>query len=228
MRRIIAIDGPAGSGKSTTARLVAERLRFLYLDTGAMYRAITLKALEEGIDLKNEEELEELALDSKIEFRKQNSNTQVFIDGEDVTSKIRDPLIDRNVSLASKHRKLREVLVGWQRQMGEKNDLVAEGRDTTTVVFPDALVKVYLDCDLKERAKRRLLEFKQKGIPSTLKEQSRELSTRDKFDSGRKVSPLLQDRDAVVVDTTDLTIEQQVQKVIEVYQKILKAYEKAL
>jgi len=228
MRKIIAIDGPAGSGKSTTAKLVAEELRFLYLDTGAMYRAITLKALQKGVDLNSAKKLEGLAQDSEIEFKQKDSQTKILLDGEDVTLKIRDPEIDRKVSLVSTHKRLRETLVRLQKKMGEQNDLVAEGRDTTTVVFPQALVRVYLDCDLEERAKRRLLEFKQKGINSTLKEQMKELKRRDKIDSQREISPLLKDEEAFVIDTTGLNINQQVKKVVEVYKERLKTYERAL
>lgn len=228
MRRIIAIDGTAGSGKSTTAKSVAQKLKFLYLDTGAMYRAITLKALKKRIDVRSEERLKRLAQDSKIEFKHENSQTKVLLDGEDVTLKIRDPEIDREVSFVSKHKKLREVLVKLQKEIGKKNDLVAEGRDTTTVVFPQALVKIYMDCGLKERAKRRFLEFKQRGICSTLEEQIKELERRDKIDSKRKASPLLKDKDAFLINTTNLTIDQQVQKVLEIYKKRSKTYETLL
>jgi len=228
MRRIIAIDGPAGSGKSTTAKLVAEKLKFLYLDTGAMYRAITLRALEKGIDVRSEQRLKRLAQGSKIKFKHENSQTKVLLDGEDVTLKIRGPEIDRKVSFVSKHKNLREALVKLQKEIGKENDLVAEGRDTTTVVFPQALVKIYMDCDLKKRAKRRLMEFKQRGICSTLEEQVKELERRDKIDSKRKTSPLLKDKDAFLIDTTNLTIDQQVQKVIEIYKKRLKNYETSL
>lgn len=228
MRRIIAIDGPAGSGKSTTAKLVAEKLKFLYLDTGAMYRAITLRALEKGIDVRSEQRLKRLAQDSKIEFKHENSQTKVLLDGEDVTLKIRGPEIDRKVSFVSKRKNLREALVKLQKEIGKENNLVAEGRDTTTVVFPQALVKIYMDCDLKKRAKRRLMEFKQRGICSTLEEQVKELERRDKIDSKRKTSPLLKDKDAFLIDTTNLTIDQQVQKVIEIYKKRLKNYETSL
>ncbi len=228
MRRIIAIDGPAGSGKSTTAKLVAEKLKFLYLDTGAMYRAITLRALEKGIDVRSEQRLKRLAQDSKIEFKHENSQTKILLDGEDVTLKIRGPEIDRKVSFVSKHKKLREALVELQKEIGKENNLVAEGRDTTTVVFPQALVKIYMDCDLKKRAKRRLMEFKQRGICSTSEEQVKELERRDKIDSKRKTSPLLKDKDAFLIDTTNLTIDQQVQKVLEIYKKRLKNYETSL
>jgi cytidylate kinase len=219
--RIIAIDGPAASGKSTTAKLVAKRLGFLYLDTGAMYRAITLKALENDVDVNEEENLEKLTENSAITFRNENGANRIQLDGRDVTEKIRDPEVNRNVSFVSMHKKVRQRLVQMQKKLGEENDLVAEGRDTTTVVFPHAF-KVYLDADLKERAKRRLLELQEKGIETTLDEQIQEIARRDKLDSEREVSPLLRHKDAVVVDTTNLTIAQQVDRVIQLFKQKYK------
>jgi cytidylate kinase len=217
-KKIIAIDGPAGSGKSTTARLVAKKLGFVYLDTGAMYRAITFKALENGVDVNDENELEELAKNSVITFDIKDGINRIWLDGKDVTEKIREPQVDKNVSYVSMHKKVRKVLVEKQKKMGKETDLVAEGRDTTTVVFPHAF-KVYLDANLEERAKRRFLELKEKGIKTTLEEQMAEISRRDKLDSEREASPLLQDKDAVVVDTSHLTIEQQVDRVIQLFKE---------
>jgi len=213
---VIAIDGPAGSGKSTTAKLVAKKLGFLYLDTGAMYRAITLKALENGVDVNDEEKLEKLTRDSVISFENKDGESRIWLDGSDVSEEIREPRVNRNVSYVSMHKKVRKVLVEKQKQIGEENDLVAEGRDTTTVVFPHAF-KVYLDADINERAKRRLLELQEKGIQSTLDEQVAEISRRDKLDSGREASPLFKHEDAVVVDTTGLSIEQQVDRVVQLF-----------
>ena len=212
---VIAIDGPAGSGKSTTAKLVAQKLGFLYLDTGAMYRAITLKCLRLEKDLTDQKQVEKIAQESDIKFDFEDGSNHVLLDGEDVTSAIRQPDIDRNVSFLAKHKKVREVLVAHQRRLGQNHDLVAEGRDTTTVVFPDA-IKIYLSADLKERARRRLWELKSKGIESSEEEQTEELARRDKIDSTRENSPLFRHKDAIVIDTTDLTISQQVNKVIEV------------
>lgn len=217
-KKIIAIDGPAGSGKSTTARLVAQRLGFLYLDTGAMYRAITWKALKLGVDVNDQGKLAQLAENSVITFKNKEGVNRIFLDGEDVTEKIREPQVNRNVSYVSMHKKVREILVKMQRKIGEKNNLVAEGRDTTSVVFPHAF-KVYLDADIKERAQRRFLELKEKHIDTSLKEQKAELSKRDQLDSERDASPLLRVKDAEVVDTTHLTIDQQVDRVIELFRK---------
>jgi len=218
-KQVIAIDGPASSGKSTTAKLVARRLGFVYLDTGAMYRAITLKALRKGINPQDEKELTEIARNSKLDLIDEKGTNKVFLDEEDVTELIREPRINRAVSLVSVHKGVRIALVSKQKELGKKHNLVAEGRDTTTVVFPDATLKVYLDCDLKERAKRRMLEFKGKGMKTTLEEQEKELSRRDRIDSKREESPLKKDPEAVIVDTTDLTIEEQVDKVVQLYEK---------
>ena len=217
-KKVIAIDGPAASGKSTTAKLVAQKLGFLYLDTGAMYRAITLKALESDVDVNDEEKLAELTKNSVISFENKDGTNRIWLDGKDVTEKIREPQVDRNVSYVSMHKKVRRTLVEMQKRIGKENDLVAEGRDTTTVVFPHAF-KVYLDADLNERAKRRFLELKEKGIQTTLKEQTEEISRRDKLDSEREQSPLLRDKNAVVVDTTNLTIEGQVDRVIQLFKQ---------
>jgi cytidylate kinase len=216
--KIIAIDGPAGSGKSTTARLVAQKLGFLYLDTGAMYRAITWKALRLGVEVNNEDELKQLAEDSVITFENKGGVNRIFLDGEDVTEKIREPQVNRNVSYVSMHKKVRKILVEMQNKLGEENDIVAEGRDTTSVVFPQAF-KVFLDADIKERAQRRFRELKEKKIDTNVDEQMTEISRRDKLDSEREASPLLQVKDAVVVDTTHLTIEQQVDRVIELFKQ---------
>ena len=166
-KRVIAIDGPAGSGKSTTAKLVAKELGFLYLDTGAMYRAITLKALENDVDVNDEGKVERLTRDSVISFENKDGESRIWLDGKDVSEGIREPRVNRNVSYVSMHKKVRKVLVEKQKQIGQENDLVAEGRDTTTVVFPHAF-KVFLDADIKERAGRRLLELQEKGIRTTL------------------------------------------------------------
>jgi cytidylate kinase len=215
--RIIAIDGPAGSGKSTTAKLVAKKLGFLYLDTGAMYRALTLKVLEQGIDPRSEKEVSQIAESSSIEIKQGDSSNKILLDGKDVTDKIRAPRVDENVSFVSEHERVRKALVNLQKKVGQNQNLVAEGRDTTTVVFPDAFLKVYLDCDLKERAKRKALEFKEKSISTSIQEQKKGLFSRDQIDSKRKISPLKKDEGAFVINTTHLTIQQQVEKVLQIY-----------
>ena len=218
-KQVIAIDGPASSGKSTTAKLVARRLGFVYLDTGAMYRAITLKALRNKIGPEEGKALARIARESKLDLTDEDGMSKVYLDGEEVTELIRKPQINQLVSEVSLHKEVRAALVSKQREIGQKHDLVAEGRDTTTVVFPDAALKVYLDCDIKERAKRRMLEFKGKGINTNLEEQVKELSRRDKIDSEREASPLKKDPEAIIVDTTNLSVEEQVERVIQLYKK---------
>jgi len=219
--RVIAIDGPAGSGKSTTARLVATRLGFVYLDTGAMYRAITLKVLRERVDPRSEKEVSRIAESSSVHIRHRDCSYRIILDGKDVTDEIRDPAIDENVSHVSEQKKVREILVNLQKKIGETQNVVAEGRDVTTVVFPDALVKVYLDCDLNERARRRTLELQQKGISDSVEEQAGKIASRDEIDSKRRLSPLKKDQDAFVIDTTHLTIQEQVDKVVQIYEERL-------
>jgi cytidylate kinase len=215
--KVVAIDGPAGSGKSTTAKLVAKRLGFLYLDTGAMYRALTLKVLDGEIDPRSEDEVSKVVETSRIEIKQGDGGNRIFLDGRDVTEKIRDSRIDENVSFVSKYKRVRETLVNLQRKIGENQNVVAEGRDTTTVVFPQAFIKIYLDCDLKERAKRKALEFQGKGITTSMNKQKEKLALRDKIDSKRELSPLKKDKDAFIIDTTQLNIEQQVDKVVQIY-----------
>ena len=212
--RIIAIDGPASSGKSTTARLVAGRLGYLYLDTGAMYRAITLKALRAGVDLDDEKALEKLARDSTLRMNFENEQPMVFLNGEEVTSQIRSPEVSDSVSKVSAYPGVRGAMVALQREFAKEGGIVAEGRDIGTVVFPGAEVKIFLTCDLKERTKRRYLELASQGISRSPDEIRENLSKRDEIDSNRENSPLLEAEEAVVVDTTNLTIQEQVEEVL--------------
>ncbi len=216
--KVIAIDGPAGSGKSTTAKIVAERLGYTYLDTGAMYRALTYYALENKINPADEKELAEIAEQLPLEFRRKDSGNLVFLNGQDISSQIRTPEVTKNVSEISAHFLVRQAMVAKQKEFGKNGSIVAEGRDTTTVVFPDADLKIYMDASVKERAKRRLLDLSNMGIESDLSEQERDINRRDKFDSQREHSPLTIAEDAVVIDTTNLTIEKQVDRIVELFQ----------
>jgi len=218
--KIIAIDGPAGSGKSTTARLVARRLGFTFLDTGAMYRAVALLALRNGVSYDDAEGLALVAAEARIEFRNDPDRGQlIFLNGEDVTEAIRTPEATHGSSAVAVYPGVRRQMVRRQQVMGRQGNLVAEGRDTTSVVFRDADLKIYLDADLKTRAERRYLEATGRGETTTIDEQERLLIERDKNDTGRADSPLVRAPGAVVVDTTSLTIEQQVDKIIELSRK---------
>lgn len=212
---VIAIDGPAGSGKSTTARLVAQKLGFTYLDTGAMYRALTLKAMDRGIDIQNESQLNTLFDDTKIELRAKRGRLKIILDGKDVTIKIRNQEISRKVSIISAYKSVRNWMVQLQCKLGEHGNVVAEGRDIGTIVFPNARLKIFLIASIEERAKRRQKDFSGKGVAVDLKKVTEELNKRDQIDSTRAIAPLKKAVDAIELNTTNLTIKQQVDFVIE-------------
>lgn len=219
---IIALDGPAGSGKSTVAKAVAASLGFKYVDTGAMYRAITWRALEEKINLKDDVSLATMAEQSEITFIRHNDALySVFLNGRDITSDIRSPQVTANVSAVSKVPAVRVALVKKQRairQSGE--DLVIEGRDVGTVVFPDAELKIYLTASVKERAKRRHTELVEKGFEVSLESVERGLIERDKHDSTREASPLKKAPDAVLIDTTGKTVGEVVDEIAELARRV--------
>ncbi|MGQ9458091.1 MAG: (d)CMP kinase [Anaerolineae bacterium] len=216
----IAIDGPAASGKSTIGDLLAKRLGYLFLDTGAMYRALTLEALRLGVDVEEEEAVAALARQICIqvlppgpEHRDGRSYT-VLVDGRDVTWDIRSPQVDAAVSPVSRHPKVREVLTEAQRRIGQRGRVIMTGRDIGTVVLPDADLKVFLDASVEERARRRYLERLARGEETTYEAELRILANRDKIDSEREAAPLRQAPDAVYVDTEGLTIEEVLARVL--------------
>ena len=211
---VVAIDGPAGSGKTTTARLVAQELGFVHIDTGAMYRALTLLALRENTPLADDDALTALAARARIELRPGDSRPRVLLDGEDVSEEIRTPAIDFNVSRVSEVPGVRDEIVAQQRQMGRCTDVVMEGRDIGTVVFPDADVKIYIVASVEERARRRHKELTLRGISHELADVVSDLERRDEYDSTRPVAPLRPAPDAERLDTTSLTVRQQVDEVI--------------
>ena len=217
---IIAIDGPAGSGKSTSAKLIAKKLGYLYIDTGAMYRAITYLALKNKV-VKDESRILELARKSKIELKYNDGNLVVMLNDHDISNEIRSTEVNANVSDVSKISAVRKLLVEKQRELGEKNNgVVMEGRDIGTVVFPNADVKIFLTASLDTRADRRAKEYFQNGSEVIIEDIKNNLSNRDRIDSSRKDSPLIKAPDAVAIDTTNVTIEEQVNLIIQEVKKV--------
>jgi len=222
---VIAIDGPAASGKSTTAKLVAESLGYVHVDTGAMYRAATLKVLRSGIPPADATAAADLVESAHIELRREGGKMlRVVLDGEDVTDEIRTPAVTRAVSAVSSIRRVRDVMVREQRRMGAEGGggIVLEGRDIGTVVFPDADLKFFLIAGIEARARRRSRELRERGIdadPGALRDEIRE---RDRFDSTRTESPLRKADDAIELDTSDMTIEEQVAVVVGTVRRVMK------
>ncbi len=212
---IIAIDGPAGAGKSTVAKIIAQRLGFIYIDTGAMYRALTLKALEKKVEAKDIAGLIEMARSTAIDLvNDQEGALKIFLDGRDVSLLIRQPCITKLVSDIAKIKGVREIMLGIQRKLGNERDSVLDGRDIGTVVFPGADKKFYIDAEFKERVRRRYEELKEAGQNVTPLDIENDLRNRDNIDSTREFAPLKKAADAVYLDTTSLTIEEVVNKVL--------------
>jgi cytidylate kinase len=203
---VIALDGPSGAGKSTLARLLAQKLGYIYIDTGAMYRAIGWKAKQEGIDPSDEQKLAELCLRTEVLIRNDNSDPRVSVDGRDVSGEIRTPEMGMMASAVSKSPAVRARLLILQRELGRNGGVVMDGRDIGTVVFPGAEVKFFLDASAEERGRRRYLELKAKGMDVDLAQITKEIQDRDKQDSGRALAPLKQADDALLLDSTNMSI----------------------
>jgi cytidylate kinase len=212
---IIAIDGPAGAGKSTIAKIIAQTLGFLYIDTGAMYRALTQKVLSQNVDITDTKRIIELARSSTIDLiNNPDGSLKILMDGKDVSREIREPRITRHVSDIAKIKEVRQVMLQLQRELGERRNSILDGRDIGTVVFPDAEKKFYLDAHFSERVNRRHKELNESGNDVTWDSVESDLSNRDTIDSTREHAPLKQAPDAIYVDTTDLNIQQVVEKVL--------------
>ena len=216
---IIAIDGPSAAGKSTLAKRLAKDLGFTYLDTGGMYRALALKVLREGIDIGNDGALTELIGRTAIDLVVTGGKLKVLLDGEDVSHEIRTPEVSQMASKASALEVVRRWMLVLQRAFGRRGNVVAEGRDIGTVVFPDAEVKIYLDASAQERARRRVEELRQAGRQVSLDETLREMWERDKRDSERDLAPLRKADDAIAIDSTSVDAEALAQRVMQQIRK---------
>jgi cytidylate kinase len=221
-RIVVAIDGPAGAGKSTVAKKIAQRFSLLYIDTGAMYRTVAWKALESGVDVSDETAVAKMAAGIYIELTPAGSGTRVFADGEDVTQAIRTPEVTEASSILAAFASVRKILVARQQAMARESGVVMEGRDICTVVFPATPFKFYLDASARERAGRRQKDLEAAGYEVELEQLEREVTERDRRDSTRSASPLRKVEDAMVVETTGMSVGQVVEAVAERVEAIIE------
>ena len=215
----IAIDGPAGAGKSTIAKMAAKKLDFIYVDTGAMYRAMALYFLRREIDAKDEKKIAEDCEHINVTIAYQEGEQQVLLNGENVNAFIRTEEVSMMTSNTSKYPAVREKLLYLQRELAAANNVIMDGRDIGTCVLPDAELKIYLTASASERAKRRYLEQKERGVESDLAQIERDIIARDEQDMNREIAPLKQAEDAIYLDTSDMTIEEVVTKIVSLVQK---------
>ena len=221
---IIAIDGPAAVGKSTMGKLIARKLGFLYIDTGAIYRAITWKVLKNNIDINNENMISDIVSSTCITIKKTNTKSlkdsyHIFVDEKDVTEEIRNPKIDRNVSQIAKLPKIRRQLIHLQRKLAEKGNIVMEGRDIGSVILPMADIKLYFTASEEERIKRRYKELIKKGYDVGYEEVKKQIVQRDEIDSKRKYAPLIKAKDAILIDSTEKSIEEVKDEILKIIKK---------
>lgn len=213
----IAIDGPAGAGKSTVAKKVAKELSFVYVDTGAMYRAMALYLLRKGVNREDPDEIGEACQNAEISIEYQNGEQIVLLDGENVNAHLRTEKVSAMASVSSAVPRVREKLLDLQRKLARTMSVVMDGRDIGTTILPDADVKIYLTASSLTRARRRYLEYQEKGEPCDLAEIQKTIEERDQRDMTREISPLCQAEDAVLVDSSELTIDETVEKILSVY-----------
>ena len=216
----VAIDGPAGAGKSSIAKLVAKKLSFVYVDTGAMFRTVAYYFLSQGKDPSDAEMVTEECEKISISIEYKDGAQHIFLDGTDVSTEIRQEEVGKNASVVAKNQAVRNRLLALQRQMAEKQDVIMDGRDIGTVVLPDAQVKIYLTASASVRAERRYKELVEKGETCNLKKIEEDIIARDEQDMNREIAPLKQAEDAVLVDSSYMTIEEVVDKIIEIVEKV--------
>ena len=216
MSFVVAIDGPAGSGKGTITKLVAQKLNLVNIDTGAMYRCVALKAIRNKIDSTQIDKVEKMLEDIDIQIKREDDNQIIYLDGENVTKQIRMPDVDSCVAKFAALACVRNKVTPLQRKMGETGNIIMEGRDIGTTVFPDADVKIYLDASIEERANRRYKQDQEKGIEISYEEVLEEIKKRHILETTREISPLKQAEDAIYLDSSNLTIEQVTEKIVNI------------
>jgi cytidylate kinase len=224
MKIKIAIDGPAASGKSTTAKNLAQRLGYLYIDTGAMYRALTLAVIRNKINVNDEKKVEVIANQSNIELVQKKTGLKTFLNNEDVSDSIRLPEVNEVISIISAYPAIRKIMVQKQRKLTAAGGVAMDGRDIGTVVLKDAEVKIFMKADLRERAERRVKELASKGVKVSFEKIRDEIQKRDEIDSSRAASPLKPAEDAHIIDTSKLTIKEQTEKCLSLVRSYLSNY----
>jgi cytidylate kinase len=216
---IVAIDGTAGSGKGTITKIIAEKLNLVSIDTGAMYRCVALECMNKNVDCGNIEGIKEILKNIEIELKNENGKQIVLLNKKDVSKEIRTPEVDALVAKYAAIKEIRDKITPMQRKMGEKVDIIMEGRDIGTVVFPNADVKIFLDCSVEERARRRYNQDIEKGIKTTYEEVLESIKERHKLETEREIAPLVQAEDATYIDSTHMTIEEEANEVIKVIEE---------
>ena len=216
---IVAVDGTAGSGKGTITKIIADKLNLISIDTGAMYRCVALECINKKIEYTDVEKIKEVLKDINIELKKENNLQVVILNGKDVTREIRTPEVDSVVAKFAAIKEVRDKITPIQRKMGQNANIIMEGRDIGTVVFPNADVKVFLDCSVEERARRRYNQDLEKGIETTYEEVLESIKERHKLETERKIAPLVQATDAVYIDSTNMTIDEEAEAVIKIIEE---------
>lgn len=216
MSFVVAIDGPAGTGKGTITKLLAKKLNLIEIDTGAMYRCVTLECIKKNISPKDEEKIEKVLDNIDIKLKHIDGKQKVFLNGEDVSNEIRTPEVDNLVAVFAALKIVRDKVTPMQREMGKENDIIMEGRDIGTVVFPNADVKIFLDCSLEERANRRYKQNLEKGINESYEEVLASIKERHKLETEREIAPLIKAEDAILVDSTNMTIDEVVKAIANI------------
>lgn len=216
---IVAVDGTAGSGKGTITKIIADKLNLISIDTGAMYRCVALECINKKIEYTDVEKIKDVLKDINIELKKENNLQVVILNGKDVTREIRTPEVDSVVAKFAAIKEVRDKITPIQRKMGQNANIIMEGRDIGTVVFPNADVKVFLDCSVEERARRRYNQDVEKGIETTYEEVLESIKERHKLETERKIAPLVQAPDAVYIDSTNMTIDEEAEAVIKIIEE---------